>query len=219
MFTLYYSPASISLVPHIVLRELDLPHRLVPVPTGDEAQRRPEYLAIHPLGRVPALALPDGEVLSEVAAIVQHLAAGTELLPPRGGLALARCQEWLAFLGTTIHPAFRMFHRPDREGLPEDTHVAARAAAQLALTGFFDIAEGRIGQGDGPWLLGERYTVADPFLGVLTLWARHDGFDLARWPALTAWFARFVQRDAVRATLRAERLVDDKGRPTPPARF
>ncbi len=125
---LYFSPGSISLAVHITLRELSLPFELVPTPTGDEAHQSEAYLAINPLGRVPALV--DEEFrLTETAVILRWLAAQNSdagLLPSNPAAAV-RCDEILSQLSTIAHPAYRMVMRPDRvAGRPLDDATAER---------------------------------------------------------------------------------------------
>jgi len=104
---LYYAPGTISLMPHVALLESGLCFVAVRV---DEASKKmadgENYRAINPLGYVPALALDDGSVLLEAAAIAQYIAdrdrAG-KLAPPHGTIERARLQAWLNFLSSEMH--------------------------------------------------------------------------------------------------------------------
>ena len=103
-YTLYYSPGSCSLAPHIVLQELGLPFTLKLVSTSDGATRSPAHLRLNPKGRVPVLTFGEA-VLTEAPAILLHLALadpGQTLLPfaPDG---LVRCVEWFNWLSGTVH--------------------------------------------------------------------------------------------------------------------
>src|SRR5579862_8775395 len=96
MMKLYYSPGACSMAPHILLEEIGVPYEAVRVAIAEGKTRSPEYLAINPKGRVPALFTAEGEILTEVPAISCYLAEhspGVRLLP-QGGLPLARCLEW-----------------------------------------------------------------------------------------------------------------------------
>lgn len=197
---LYYSPGACSLSPHIVLRELDLPFTLERV---DMATKRTatgaDYLAVNAKGYVPALALDDGEILTEGAAIIQYLAdqkpqAG--LAPPGGTLPRARLQEHLNFLAAELHKAFGPLFTASA---PEDARRTASARVGRLLDHFEAIlSDGR------RYLLGETYTIADPYLFVIAGWARPTGIGFARWPHLAAFIDRIGKREAVRSALAAE---------------
>lgn len=217
MPTLYYSPGAVSLAPHILLHELDLEHRLVRVVTGDDEHRRPEYLRVNPLGRLPALVL-DGGVLTEVIAVLHYLAAQRPErgLVPSDALELARVNELLSLIASSLHPAYALAVRPDRVVADESTHAPLRRAGRDRFATLLAHIERRMPEGG--WAVGERYTIADPYLLVMVLWARYIEVDLAELPRLGSFAARVLARPAVQKALRAEGLVDDAGRAHPPAR-
>ncbi|MGE0239984.1 MAG: glutathione transferase GstA [Parvibaculaceae bacterium] len=197
---LYYSPGACSLSPHIVLRELGYDFDLQRV---DMATKRTatggDYLAVNAKGYVPALELDNGEVLTEGAAIIQYLAdqkpeAG--LIPRSGTLPRARLQEHLNFLSSELHKAFGPLFTASA---PEEAKAKAAGAVSRLLDRFEAIlADGRT------YLLGEAYTVADPYLYVIAGWAKPTGIGLAKWPRLAAYIERIGGRDAVRSALAAE---------------
>ncbi|HJT99162.1 MAG TPA: glutathione S-transferase N-terminal domain-containing protein, partial [Rhodanobacteraceae bacterium] len=104
---LYYAPHACSLAPHIVAREAGIPIELVEVDLATHTLKDgTDYYAINPRGYVPALALDDGTVLTEVAALVQYLAdlaPGSQLAPPNGTFARLRLQEALNYITAEIH--------------------------------------------------------------------------------------------------------------------
>ena len=105
--TLYYTPGACSLSPHIALREADLVFQLsrIDLKTKKLADGG-DWLAINPKGYVPALRLPDGQVLTEGAIIVQYIAdlqPDARLIPPAGTLERYRMQETLHFIATELH--------------------------------------------------------------------------------------------------------------------
>lgn len=115
--TLYHAPSTAALVVHWLLIELDVPHVLHPLDFERAEQKSPAYLALNPAGVVPTLVL-DGQVLTEAAAIVLHLAdlhpqAG--LAPPPGTPARAAYYRWMFFCANTLQPAYRAwFYRTSR---------------------------------------------------------------------------------------------------------
>ena len=112
--TLYYSRRSCSLACHIVLRETGLKFELVEVKIRNDEQKKPEYLKINPLGKIPALVI-DSEVLTETHAILTFLGdfkKTPNLIPPSGTTGRVRAHEWMNFLSSTVHVTFRTIFRP-----------------------------------------------------------------------------------------------------------
>jgi glutathione S-transferase len=219
MHTLYFSPGACSMAPHILLHELNLPHRTVRVFTGDEEHRAAAYLELNPLGKIPTLVRDDGATLTEVAAILPYLAA----LAPSAGLwpedpwGRAQAGAWLGLIASQVHPAYALAIRPDRTlpGASEATLVEARAGGRRRFEELLDHLEARF---VGPFALGESFSVVDPYLFVMLAWARYIDVSLQRRPRLQDLSRRMATRPSVQATFVAEALVDAQGRPTPPVR-
>lgn len=196
---LYYTPGTCSLSPHIVARELGVELTLVQV---DLATKRTadgrDYLAINPKGYVPALELDDGKLLTEGTVIVQYLAEQrARLVPAAGTLERYRLQEMLAYLSAELHKGYGPLFRP---GVTPE----ARAESIATLQRRYAPIEQRLGQGD--WLVGADFTVADAYLFVVNTWARLVDVDLSAFPRLRAFQERVARRPAVRAALVAEGL-------------
>ncbi|UZR29571.1 glutathione S-transferase family protein [Methylococcus mesophilus] len=203
MPTLYVAPGACSFGAHVVLKELGIPHEIavVPLRTPDSPIHR-----VNPLGRVPALKLDSGEVLTENGAILPFLGdlkpeAG--LFGPAGSVERARIQEWIGFLNSELHPAFRPVNRPEifhDDGAAHDAIKAKGAERLLQLLHFVDRKlEGKT------WAIGDRFTIADAYLGVFWRWLhRTQSPWLAQLPNLAAFGARFDQRPSVQAALAAE---------------
>ena len=195
---LYMHTAACSLSPHIVCRELGLDVDLVAV---DRATHRTadggDYLAINGNGYVPLLELDDGTRLMEGPAIVQYLAdlkpeAG--LVPPAGTLERVRLQSWLNFISTELHkPLAMQFH-----------FVAAREQLAALVTRRLTWLSDQL---TGPYLMGDRFTVADAYLFVCLNWTQFLKFDLSPWPKLTDLMRRVAARPAVQQALAAEGLI------------
>jgi glutathione S-transferase len=103
---LYFAPLACSMATRIAIYETGADARFIEVDT--KAKRIPDggdYLAINPLGYVPALRTDDGEVLTENAAILQYVARRfpAARLVPADGIEHARLQSWLSFIGTELH--------------------------------------------------------------------------------------------------------------------
>jgi len=209
MMKLYFSPGSCSLAPHIALEEVGAPFDLARVDFSANQQGSADYLKINPKGRVPALV--DGDwVLTECPAILRFIAARH----PGAGLwpwdtrEEARCAEWLAWLSSTVHTAFGRALRAHRYASDPRAVEDVAATAKRACRELWLAVDAKIGR--GPWALGERYSVADPYLLAFWNWARGPilGFDVGRdLPNWTAHARRMAERPAVRKALAREGLA------------
>lgn len=204
MMQLYYSPGACSLAVHIVLEELAIPFEPVRVAIKEGAHRTPEYLALNPRGRVPTLI--DGDlVLTEAPAILHYLAhrfpqAG--LLDRADPAALGRTAELLNFFSSSVHNAFAQVWRAERFAEDSALHPAIVASGQAAIRGYFDELEARAGQGE--WLVGESFSIADPYMLVFYRWGGLIGIAMQHYPAWTAHTRRMLQRPAVGRALARE---------------
>jgi glutathione S-transferase len=188
MLTLYYSPGSSSMATHIALHEVGAPFELKLTALHREENRAPDYLAVNPEGKVPALII-DGRPLTEVAATLWYLArrypeAG--LLPQFGDIdAEARVISWMSFIAATIHPARRIGDDRWRE--------------------VFVLAEQRLGTDE--WTV-DRYSIADIHLFRL-YWRFVKTLEPPQgsYPNLSAHYDRMMARPAVQRTIAAETAV------------
>jgi glutathione S-transferase len=199
---LYYSPGACSLAPHIALREAGLAFEPVLASTKTHALADgTDYYGINPLGYVPMLELDDGTRLREGPAIVQYiadLAPLKNLAPANGTLPRYRLQEWLTFIGTEIHMAFRPLFNPN---IPEDAKKVYRERLGARLTWLNGELEGK------DFLTGEHFTVADAYLFTVTNWAKPMAIDLTPYPRLLSWRERIAARPAVQEAMKAEGLL------------
>ena len=205
MLKLYYAPGACSQAVHIVLHEAGLDHNseLVDLRAKLTATGA-DYWAINPKGSVPALDLGNGEILTENAAILQYLGDVSDdevLLPPVGQSPAIGCSN-----GSTSSPpsCTRVLARC---GIPAAS-IDSKEGARDLLAKKFAYAEQRLGA--GPFLLGERLTIADPYLFVIANWTGLHGIDIGRWPGLVAFVERMRTRPAVDTVLRAEGLVEEE---------
>ena len=161
MVRLFYSPGACSLVPHIALEEAGAEFDSVRTLIAEKAHKRPEYLAINPRGLIPAIEL-DGRVVTENVAIlawIGHRWPASGQLPLDDLQALARVFELLSFFATTVHyGGFGPIFRARAAGI--ERPEAEVASDRERLRGLFGEMDDLLAQ--GPWLLGERYSLADP---------------------------------------------------------
>jgi len=199
---LYYAPGACSLSPHIALREAGLPVELIKVDLGSKKLADGgDYVSINPKGYVPAVQLPNGELLTEGPAIVQYIAdqnADSRLAPKAGTLERYRLQEWLTYIGTEIHKNFSpLFNKA--------ASADSKAAAIATLEKRFDYVSAQLGAKS--YLFGDQFTVADGYLFTIVNWTKFVGMDLGKWPVLSAFHARVAARPKVQEALKAEGLL------------
>jgi glutathione S-transferase len=205
MTTLFIFPGACSFAAHVVIHELQLPISVERVTFGDPNS---PYRQINPTGRVPALLLDNQTLLTENTAILPYLAdlkPGTELFAPAGSVERAQIQGWLGYVATEIHVgAFRPINRPERYSADESAFPGIRQRALEQLTNALKPIEARLAQTE--YLVGDRFTVADAYLGVFLGWSARVGV-LNDFPALQAALGRFRARESVVHTLSAEGLA------------
>lgn len=206
--TLYYSPSTAALVVHWLLIELDVPHTLHALDFERREHKAPEYLALNPAGVVPTLVL-DGQVLTEAAAIVLHLAdryPDAGLAPAPGSPARADYYRWMFYCANTLQPAYRAWFYP-HEPAGAAHAEAAREQARLRLKdAWHQVAEHL--QYHGPYLLGDAVSAADFMLTMMMRWSRNMPRPSDTWPALHAHARRMKARPAFQETYRREGLSD-----------
>jgi glutathione S-transferase len=199
---LYFYPGACSLAPHIVLREGAFAFDLVKVDPADKKTAGGEdYIKINPKGYVPALRLDDGQVLTEVAVIVQYLAdrkPDSGLAPRYGTMERYRLMEWLNFLASEVHKLFGPFFNPK---IPPEWKENQMGLLVKRLEFLAESLQGK------KHLLGDGFTVADAYLCTVLNWTHFLKIDLGQWPALKDYHARVAPRPAVQEALRAEGLT------------
>jgi glutathione S-transferase len=197
MMKLFYSPRSCSMASHIALEEAGADYEAVRMNLAAGEQRRAEYMAVNPKGRVPALATERG-VVTETPAILAfiaqtHPAAG--LAPLDDPFAFAELQSFNAYICSTVHPAYAHSLRGSRWADEESSIADMKRRAPKNLAAEFELIETTMFR--GPWVMGEAYTVADPYLFTLASWLGGVGVDLGAYTKLSAHFERMNARPAV----------------------
>lgn len=171
MYTLYYSPGAASMAAHALMEELGVPYRLELVDTSKGQHQDATYLTLNPSGRVPAMRLESGEVISESAGLCIYLADKH----PQGGMApgvddpkRGAYLQWLMFLTNTVQPADLRFYYADRYTTSGDLDCIKQAAQDELATAWARIDAHLAAH--GPYLLGDRYSAADIFCHMLSTW-------------------------------------------------
>jgi glutathione S-transferase len=201
MWKLYYAPGTCALASHIALEEAGAAYEAQRVDFASGEQRKPGYLAINPKGRVPSLATDRG-VLTETPAILAFVAQthpAARLAPVDDAFEFARVQAFNSYLCSTVHVA----HAHRRRGARWADDAAAIESMQRkvpeTMTACFDLIEHEMLR--GPWVLGDAYSVCDPYLFTIAQWLEGDGVDARRFPKVFDHRQRMAERPAVARVL------------------
>lgn len=199
--TLYFTPGTCAQAVRIALEEAQTPYTLVRVDFASQQQRSPEYLAVNPKGRVPALVTEHG-TLTETPALLAYVAQrfADARLAPADPFGFARMQEFHSYLASTVHIAHAHRPRASRWADEPEAQAAMQRKVPANMTECFTLIE-RHYLGDGPWMLGEQYSVADGYLFTVASWLKSDGVDIAQFPKVHAHSQRMAQRPAVQRAL------------------
>jgi glutathione S-transferase len=201
VLTFYHSTGlSCSIATHIALEEAKADYKAVPVDLSAGDQRKPEFLKLNPKARVPVLVTPQGPLTENVALLYYiaqtHPAAN---LAPADPYQLAKMQAFNAYLASTVHVAHA--HKVRGSRWTDDAAAIESMKAKVAqnMTDCASVIENDYLE--SPWVMGKTYTVADPYLYIITVWMKGDGVDLSRFPKLTAHFAAMNERAAVKKVM------------------
>jgi len=201
MLKLFYAPGTCALASHIALVDAGAAYETVRLDFAAADQRKPEYLALNPKGRVPLLVTDRGP-LSETPAILAFIAQSfpaARLAPLDDAFAFARAQAFNSYLCATVHVAHA--HRLRGYRWADDPAAIAamqRKVPQSVAEGFALIEQSMF---EGPWVMGEAYGICDPYLFTIALWLEGDGVDPARFPRIHDHRRRMAARPAVQRAL------------------
>lgn len=204
MFTLYYAPHTCALASHIVLEEVGAAFTLKRLDIDNGEHRAPDYLAINPKGRVPALVAAGG-ILTETPAMLAFLAQShpeARLAPLDDPLAFAQLQAFASYLCSTLHVAHAHRMRGHRWADDEAAIAAMQRKVPDSVGASYDLIERHLFK--GPWVMGEAYSFADPYLFTLAQWLEADGVIPARIPRVMDHRRRMSERPAVQKALAEE---------------
>lgn len=204
MLTLYYSPGACSMASHIALEETGEPYIAKETPLAKEAQKSPEYLAINPRGKVPALSV-DGEVITENTAILTYIGKRfpkTKMLP-EDPIAQARCISQMAWFSNTPHISQRAYMRPYRFSSVESYYADVKQTAKKNFWENLQEIDELINGHE--WMLGDGYTLADPYALVFYRWGLRAELPMGELKFYTALKDRLLTRPAVKKILERER--------------
>ena len=206
MLKLYFAPGTCALASHIALAESGADYAVERIDFKTNQQQSPEYLAINPKGRVPAL-VTDRGVLTENPAMLAYIAQTfpkAKLAPLDDPYAFAEVQSINSYLSSTVHVAHSHKGRGYRWCTEESSFADMKKTLPKSMAAVFALVEQNMLK--GPWMMGETYTICDPYLFTLTGWLEGDGVDIATLPKVADHFKRMKDRPAVQKALAEEKV-------------
>ena len=200
MLTLYYAPGACSLASHIVLEESGEKYEGKRVDLAKGEQRTEAYLKIHPLGRVPALLLDNGEPLTENTAILPYLGKRFGLWP-KDPLAEAKALSLIGYFASSVHPAHAHISRPERYATDKSYFPDIQEQGKKTFHGYLKQIDEKLA---GREWFSDQYSVLDPYGLLFYAWGLRRELPVGELKNYTAFKDRMLQRPAVR------RIVEDE---------
>ena len=205
---LYYAPGACSLASHIVLEEVGIEYETQRLNLQEGDQRKPEYLALNPRGRVPTLVV-DGKVLTENLAIMVYVAGGY----PKAGLwpaqtwEQARLLSMLTWFSNTVHPTYGHIVRPERYAEEQEARDAIKEKARESYAHYLREIDELID--NKKWVMGRQYTPADAYALVFYRWGNRQGFPVRMLKSYCGLVERMLERRAVKKVMADEGITLD----------
>ncbi|WP_299500939.1 glutathione S-transferase family protein [uncultured Roseobacter sp.] len=198
---LYYAPRTISIAVVIALEEAGLPYDSVRVDFQSGEQTSETYLAINPKGRVPALQVSDGTVLTETGALLEYIAtqAPEAGLVPEDPIKAAQMRSVMYYLAATMHVNHAHKMRGHRWADQQSSFDDMTAKVPQTMTASAQYFTEACLQGD--YVLGDAFSMADPHAYMICSWLVGDGVDLGDFPEIQAYLARMNERASVQSAI------------------
>jgi len=171
MYKLYGWKLSGSLATEAALNEIGAEYEIVPINIREGEQHTEEYRRINPTGQVPSLKLPDGSVMTEGAAILQHIADShpeSQLAPLPGSSDRAQHDRWLIFFSVNVYEGELRKLNPQDYVTSKDCAESVKITADSYVEKHYIIFEDALGE--GPYMFGDTFTVLDIYVWMLAQW-------------------------------------------------
>jgi glutathione S-transferase len=202
MLTLFYGPGACSMAAHIVLEESGEKYEPKKMDLAAGEQRSEAYMKIHPLGRVPALRLDDGEPLTENTAILPYLGKRFDMWP-KDALGEAKALSLIGFFASSVHPAHAHVGRPERYIADQSAFPGIKDMGLKTFHGYLKQIDGMLAGRE--WFF-DRYSVLDPYGFVFYTWGVRRELPMAELKNYTAHKDRMLKRDAVGRVVADEKV-------------
>lgn len=204
MLKLYYTPGTCALASHIALAEAGADYTPVKIDFKANEQNSAGYLDINPKGRVPSLVTERG-VLTETPAMLAFIAQSfpkAKLAPTDDPFAFAQVQAFNSYLCSTVHVAHAHKGRGPRWANEESSFADMKRKIPETVGACFALIERKMFK--GPWVMGEHYTICDPYLYTIGNWLEGDSVDVTKFPKVADHRERMAERTAVKKALAEE---------------
>ncbi|MAL78037.1 MAG: glutathione S-transferase [Sneathiella sp.] len=201
MLKLYYGPGTVAIASHLALAEAGADYEAIEVDFANAAQTKPDYLAINPKGRVPALVTERG-ILTETPAILLYIAQRypeKNLAPLDDIHRLAEMQAFNSYLCSTVHVNHAHRMRGPRWASEESSFEDMRRKVKGNMEACLTLIQSDMYK--GPWIMGETFTVADCYFFAIYRWLEGDKVDINDYPKLADLIKRMQERPAVKRVL------------------
>lgn len=208
-YRLCWAMGTAAMAPQMVLEELELAYEIVEVDITRPAHRSAAFLAVNPAGTVPALILPDGQVLLDAAAICLYLAERcpeTGLVPAIGDPARGSFLRRLFYMANTVQVAYNPYYNPERFSTDPRHVPAIRDRAVENVIAVWRPVEAHLAI-DGPYHLGNSVSLADLYMLMLSTWFEPISDLSAIFPAVGAACDLLRQRPGVRRCLERQKSI------------
>jgi glutathione S-transferase len=202
MLTLFYGPGACSMAAHIVLEESGEKYEPKKMDLAAGEQRTEAYMKIHPLGRVPALRLDDGQPLSENTAILPYLGKRFDMWP-KDPMGEAKALSMIGFFASSVHPAHAHVGRPERYTADQSAYPGIKDMGLKTFHGYLKQIDGMLVGRE--WFL-DRYSVLDPYGFVFYTWGVRRELPMAELKNYTAHKDRMLKRAAVGRVVADEKI-------------
>ncbi len=202
MLKLYFGNGSCALASHLLLEEVGAQYEAIAIDLAAGDQNQKAYRDVNPKGRVPALITRDG-VLTETPAILVYIAQmypEFKLAPTDDPYRFAQIQSINSYLCSTVHVAHAHAARGSRWADDAATIEGMKVKVSETMAASFDLIEKDMMQ--GPWVMGDTYTVCDPYLFTVSRWLKRDGVDIQNYPKVAQHFDAMQRREATQSVLK-----------------
>jgi glutathione S-transferase len=203
MLKLYFAPGTCALASHIALIDAGAAHEAILVNFEKNEQRAPDYLAVNPKARVPSL-VTDRGVLTETPAILAFIAQThpQAKLAPTDPYQFAEAQAFNSYICATLHVAHAHRRRGSRWADEASSFADMQRKVPQTVADCFSLIERTMFK--GPWVLGENYSICDPYLFTVAQWMEGDSVDPARFPKVADHRKRMSERPSAKQALAVE---------------
>jgi glutathione S-transferase len=198
-YTIYGDLRSGAFSSEAVLAEVGAEYKFERISLEKNEQKEPAFLAINPSGKMPALRLPEGAIVTESLAILLTIAdhfPNARLLPPGGSIQRAEAFRWLAFMSGEIYPLVELSDYPERFAPKGGESDALREKVRERLRKNLLTVERNF---KGPWFMGEAFSIVDIYAVMFTRWRGTFGKDWlpANLPDLFSLADRLSKRERI----------------------